>query len=54
MSMNFDEVDKVGLPREKNGAHEKILDFRRSISDEVTSLPMFECNPNNGNAPLAF
>lgn len=33
--MNFGEFDKVRLPMKKNGASEKILDFRRFISDEV-------------------
>ncbi|SDP54290.1 beta-galactosidase [Mucilaginibacter sp. OK268] len=34
----INEFDKVRLPREKNDAPEKILDFRCFISDEVNQF----------------
>jgi beta-galactosidase len=55
-SRRINEFDEVGLPvtGEKNGAPEKILDFRRFISDEVNQLLFKVLNVVNSNAPNAL
>ncbi|SHM73438.1 beta-galactosidase [Mucilaginibacter sp. OK098] len=52
-SRRINEVDEVGLPAsgEKNGAPEKILDFRRFISDEVNQILFKVLDKVNTNAP---
>ena len=55
-SRRINDFDEVGLPvtGEKNGAPEKILDFRRFISDEVNQLLFKVLNVVNSNAPNAL
>ncbi|MGZ3874229.1 MAG: beta-galactosidase, partial [Mucilaginibacter sp.] len=55
-SRRINDFDEVGLPvtGEKNGAPEKILDFRRFISDEVNQLLFKVLNVVNTNAPNAL
>jgi beta-galactosidase len=55
-SRRINEFDEVGLPvaGEKNGAPEKILDFRRFISDEVNQLLFKVIAVVNTNAPNAL
>ncbi|BAU54053.1 Beta-galactosidase BgaA [Mucilaginibacter gotjawali] len=55
-SRRINDFDEVGLPAtgEKNGAPEKILDFRRFISDEVNQLLFKVLNVVNSNAPNAL
>ncbi len=52
-SRRINEFDEVGLPvtGEKNGAPEKILDFRRFISDEVNKILFKVIDKVNTNAP---
>ncbi|MCR8557220.1 beta-galactosidase [Mucilaginibacter sp. BJC16-A38] len=52
-SRRINEFDEVGLPvtGEKNGAPEKILDFRRFISDEVNKILFKVLDKVNANAP---
>ena len=52
-SRRINEFDEVGLPvtGEKNGAPEKILDFRRFISDEVNQILFKVLDRVNTNAP---
>ncbi|SDT03992.1 beta-galactosidase [Mucilaginibacter mallensis] len=52
-SRRINEFDEVGLPLtgEKNGAPEKILDFRRFISDEVNQILFKVLDKVNTNAP---
>jgi len=52
-SRRINEFDEVGLPAtgEKNGAPEKILDFRRFISDEVNQILFKVLDKVNTNAP---
>jgi len=52
-SRRINEFDEVGLPvaGEKNGAPEKILDFRRFISDEVNQILFKVLDKVNTNAP---
>ena len=52
-SRRINEFDEVGLPvtGEKNGAPEKILDFRRFISDEVNHILFKVLDKVNTNAP---
>ena len=52
-SRRINEFDEVGLPvtGEKNGAPEKILDFRRFISDEVNQILYKVLDKVNTNAP---
>ncbi|SDP29101.1 beta-galactosidase [Mucilaginibacter sp. OK268] len=55
-SRRINQFDEVGLPvtGEKNGAPEKILDFRRFISDEVNHLLFKVIGVVNTNAPNAL
>lgn len=52
-SRRLNQFEEVGLPStgEKNGAPEKILDFRRFISDEVNQLLFKVLDKVNTNAP---
>jgi len=52
-SRRINEFDEVGLPvaGEKNGAPEKVLDFRRFISDEVNQILFKVLDKVNTNAP---
>jgi len=50
-SRRVNEFDEVGLPGEKNGAPEKILDFRRFISDEINRFLFKVLYKVNANAP---
>jgi len=52
-SRRINEFDEVGLPvtGEKNGSPEKILDFRRFISDEVNQILFKVLDKVNTNAP---
>jgi beta-galactosidase len=52
-SRRINEFDEIGLPvtGEKNGAPEKILDFRRFISDEVNQILFKVLDKVNTNAP---
>jgi beta-galactosidase len=52
-SRRINDFDEVGLPvtGEKNGAPEKILDFRRFISDEVNQILFKVLDKVNTNAP---
>ena len=52
-SRRINEFDEVGLPvtGDKNGAPEKILDFRRFISDEVNQILFKVLDRVNINAP---
>ncbi len=52
-SRRINQFDEVGLPvtGEKNGAPEKILDFRRFISDEVNQLLFKILDTVHTNAP---
>lgn len=52
-SRRINEFDEVGLPAtgDKNGAPEKILDFRRFISDEVNQILFKVLDKVNTNAP---
>ncbi|MBD1363108.1 beta-galactosidase [Mucilaginibacter sp. ZT4R22] len=52
-SRRVNDFDEVGLPvtGEKNGAPEKILDFRRFISDEVNHILFKVLDKVNTNAP---
>jgi len=52
-SRRINEFDEVGLPvtGEKNGAPEKILDFRRFISDEVNQILFKVLDKVDTNAP---
>jgi len=54
-SRRINQFDEVGLPvtGEKNGAPEKILDFRRFISDEVNQILFKVIDKVNTNAPNA-
>jgi beta-galactosidase len=55
-SRRLNNFDEVGLPStgQKNGAPEKILDFRRFISDEVNSTLFKVLDKVNENAPNAL
>jgi beta-galactosidase len=55
-SRRINQFDEVGLPStgSKNGAPEKILDFRRFISDEVNQLLFKVLEKVNTNAPNAL
>lgn len=55
-SRRINDFDEVGLPvtGEKNGAPEKILDFRRFISDEVNQILFKVLHVVNTNAPNAL
>jgi beta-galactosidase len=55
-SRRINQFDEVGLPvtGEKNGAPEKILDFRRFISDEVNRILFKVLDKVNTNAPGAL
>ncbi|TFF38518.1 beta-galactosidase [Mucilaginibacter psychrotolerans] len=55
-SRRINDFDEVGLPAagEKNGAPEKILDFRRFISDEVNQILFKVLDKININAPGAL
>jgi len=55
-SRRINQFDEVGLPvtGEKNGAPEKILDFRRFVSDEVNGLLFKVIAVVNTNAPKAL
>ncbi|MGZ3750964.1 MAG: beta-galactosidase [Mucilaginibacter sp.] len=55
-SRRINDFDEVGLPvtGEKNGAPEKILDFRRFISDEVNQLLFKVLKVVSSNAPNAL
>jgi beta-galactosidase len=53
-SRRINQFDEVGLPGEKNGAPEKILDFRRFISDEVNQCLFKIIDRVNTNAPNAL
>jgi beta-galactosidase len=55
-SRRLNQFDEVGLPvaGEKNGAPEKVLDFRRFISDEVNGCLFKILNKVNTNAPGAL
>ncbi len=52
-SRRLNSFDEVGLPAagQKNGAPEKILDFRRFISDEVNSILFKVLDVVHANAP---
>ena len=52
-SRRINDFDEVGLPgtSDKNGAPEKILDFRRFISDEVNQILFNVLDKVNINAP---
>lgn len=52
----INQFDEVGLPTEasKNGAPEKILDFRRFVSDEVNQILFKVLDVVNTNAPNTF
>ena len=55
-SRRLNSFDEVGLPSDgsKNGAPEKILDFRRFISDEVNGILFKVLDLVNTNAPNAL
>jgi beta-galactosidase len=55
-SRRLNSFDEVGLPAagSKNGAPEKILDFRRFISDEVNEILFKVLDVVNTNAPNAL
>ena len=55
-SRRLNSFDEVGLPStgQKNGAPEKILDFRRFISDEVNGILFKVLDVVNTNAPNAL
>jgi beta-galactosidase len=55
-SRRIDQWGEIGLPAEgpKNGAPEKILDFRRFVSDEVNQLLFKVIDTVNANAPHAL
>jgi len=55
-SRRINQFDEVGLPvtGTKNGAPEKILDFRRFVSDEVNQLLFKVIKVVNTNAPNAL
>jgi beta-galactosidase len=55
-SRRLNEFDEVGLPSagQKNGAPEKILDFRRFVSDEVNQILFKVLDKVNQNAPNAL
>jgi beta-galactosidase len=55
-SRRLNRFDEVGLPTadSKNGAPEKILDFRRFISDEVNGILFKVLDVVNTNAPNAL
>lgn len=55
-SRRLNQFDEVGLPStsQKNGAPEKILDFRRFISDEVNSTLFKVLDKVKENAPNAL
>ena len=55
-SRRINEFEEVGLPStgSKNGAPEKILDFRRFISDEVNQILFNVLDVVNKNAPNAL
>lgn len=55
-SRRFNQFEEIGLPSEgaKNGAPEKILDFRRFVSDEVNQFLLKVIDKVNTNAPNAL
>ncbi|MFA6403607.1 MAG: beta-galactosidase [Salinivirgaceae bacterium] len=55
-SRKLNSFDEVGLPStgQKNGAPEKILDFRRFVSDEVNQILFKVLDVVNKNAPNAL
>jgi len=55
-SRRINQFDEIGLPAEgqKNGAPEKILDFRRFISDEVNGILFKVIDVVKTNAPNAL
>jgi beta-galactosidase len=55
-SRRINQWEEIGLPAEgsKNGAPEKILDFRRFISDEINQLLFKVIDKVNINAPNAL
>lgn len=55
-SRRINQFDEIGLPStgQKNGAPEKILDFRRFVSDEVNQVLFKVLDKVNSNAPNAF
>ncbi|MDA3929837.1 MAG: beta-galactosidase [Prolixibacteraceae bacterium] len=55
-SRRLNSFDEVGLPStgQKNGAPEKILDFRRFVSDEVNGILFKVLDVVNTNAPNAL
>jgi beta-galactosidase len=55
-SRGINQWEEIGLPVEgsKNGAPEKILDFRRFISDEINQLLFMMIDKVNENAPNAL
>ena len=55
-SRRLNSFDEVGLPSDgsKNGAPEKILDFRRFVSDEVNGILFKVLDLVNTNAPNAL
>ncbi len=55
-SRRINQWEEIGLPGEgsKNGAPEKILDFRRFISDEINQLLFKVIDKVNANAPDAL
>ncbi|KJF43947.1 beta-galactosidase [Draconibacterium sediminis] len=55
-SRRLNQFNEVGLPAEgaKNGAPEKILDFRRFVSDEVNGILFKVLEVVNTNAPNAL
>ncbi|MBN2611990.1 MAG: beta-galactosidase, partial [Bacteroidales bacterium] len=55
-SRRINNFDEIGLPNvgPKNGAPEKILDFRRFVSDEVNSILFKVLDVVNTNAPNAL
>ncbi|MFI5137974.1 MAG: beta-galactosidase [Sphingobacteriales bacterium] len=52
-SRRINDFDEVGLPAtgEKNGSPEKILDFRRFVSDEINQFLLKVLDKVNANAP---
>jgi beta-galactosidase len=55
-SRKINQWEEIGLPVEgsKNGAPEKILDFRRFVSDEINQLLFKVIDKVNANAPNAL
>jgi beta-galactosidase len=55
-SRRINQFDEIGLPAEgqKNGAPEKILDFRRFISDEITQFLFKVLDKVKANGPSAL